>query len=52
MVKCFNSAGVTSTIYTASTLSSYGGLYKICLQENSFLCFKNIYFKEILKKNY
>lgn len=29
LVKCFNSAGMTSTIYTASTLTAYGGVYKI-----------------------
>lgn len=25
LVKCFNSAGMTSTIYTATTLTNYGG---------------------------
>lgn len=27
MVKCFNSAGMTPTIYTASTLTAYGGVF-------------------------
>lgn len=25
LVKCYNSAGMTSTVYTASTLTAYGG---------------------------
>jgi len=27
LVKCYNSAGMTSTMYTASTLTNYGGSY-------------------------
>lgn len=45
MVKCFNSAGMTSTMYTASTLTAYGGLFIKIL-----CCFKR--FENVHVKHY
>jgi hypothetical protein len=36
LVKCFNSAGMTSTLYTASTLTAYAGSTK------SYMCYRCI----------